>query len=416
MINPPFFTMDDFDFTNKTILLRVDFNSPVDPKTNAILDDSRFKAHLPTIQELFKSKVIVLSHQSRPGKKDFTNLKIHADLLSSLLRKRVKFVPGLFEEPALKEIENSRPGEILMLDNTRFYSEEIVLSDEPPEVLSSTHIVRELSKVSDYFINDAFATAHRPNVTVTGFALTIPNIAGRLMEKEVMGVEKFFSIKDSPKVGIFGGAKADDSIKIIDRMLSENRLNYVLTGGLVGHLFIVASGFDMGEKNMNVLKKEVPNLDDILKKVGNLISKYGDIIKYPTDFIGNDNGKPVYYTMENFRKDIPAMDIGINTIAEYSSIIKNAKGIVLNGPMGVFELEDYSAGTREVFNSVARSSAYKVGGGGHTNAAMEKFNLAHYIDHLSTGGGALISYLAGELMPGIESLKLSKAKFGGDKA
>ncbi len=415
MMDSPFFTMDDFDLTGRTVLLRVDFNSPVDPKNNAILDDTRFKAHIPTIQELYKSKVIILSHQSRPGKKDFTDLRAHAELLSALLRKKVKFIPGLFEEPAIKEIEKSNVGEILMMDNTRFYSEEVVLSDETPEVMSTTHIVKELTKVSDYFINDAFATAHRPNVTVTGFALTLPNLAGRLMEKEVMGVEKFFSIKEEPRIGIFGGAKADDSIRIIDRLLTENKVNMVLTGGLVGHLFLLSAGVDLGDKNMATLKKEVPELDNIMKKVDSLMSRFSDRIKYPIDFVGSDNGKPVYFSLEDFRKDIPALDIGINTIANYSAIIKQAKGIVLNGPMGVFELEDFSTGTREIFNSVARSKGYKVGGGGHTNAAMEKFGLAEFIDHLSTGGGALISYLAGERMPGIESLKLSKEKFGVNK-
>ena len=407
----PFFTLDDFDLKNKTVFLRVDINSPVDPKMNTILDDSRFKAHLETINELRNSKLVILAHQSRPGKKDFTSLKIHSEHLSELIKRKVKFVPGLYEDHVLEEIDNAKTGDVLMLENTRVYSEEVVLADEKMDVLKQTHIIRNLSRHMDFFVNDAFAAAHRPNVTLIGFSEILPNIAGRLMEREITGVERFYSLNKEPKIGVFGGSKADDSLRIIKRMLSEGKLSKILIGGLVGHLFLIAKGVSIGKPNEDVLNRELKNLDQLVSQAADIISKYDDSVEVPVDFTGSDNGRPVYFKLENFRQDIPAVDIGIDTIVSFASTIRKASAIILNGPMGVFELKDFSTGTREVFGAIADSSAYKIAGGGHTNAALDMMGFSHRIDHLSTGGGALISYLAGEEMPAIESLINSKKKF-----
>ncbi|MEM0126983.1 MAG: phosphoglycerate kinase [Thermoplasmatales archaeon] len=411
----PFFTISDFNLAGKTVLLRLDINSPIDPRTGSILDDTRFRAHITTIDSLANSKVVILAHQSRPGKDDFISLKAHASHLSTIIGKKVKFVPGLFEENVLEAIDSSRTGEIIMLENTRFYSEEVVLADENIDVIERTHIVKNLSSHADYFVNDAFAAAHRSNVTLVGFSRLIPNIAGKLMEAEVAGIEKFYSIKEGKRIGIFGGSKADDSIKIIDRMLREGKVDMVATGGLVGHIFLMASGLDMGKKNEEVLKKEVGNYEVSVKKAQEILERYGEKVMMPVDFVGNDNGKPRHYTVSDFRRDIPAMDIGVDTIANYVTAIKESSAIMLNGPMGVFELRDYASGTEEVFMAVARSGGYKVAGGGHTIAALERLGITDRdIQHISTGGGALISFLAGEKMPGIESLTISKKKFGGN--
>ena len=410
----PFFTLSDFDLIGKSVLLRVDINSPIDPKTGNILDDARFRAHQETIDALSKSKVTILAHQSRPGKNDFVSLRAHASHLSNLLKRRVKFLSGVFDDDTLEEIDSADAGDILMLENTRFFSEEVVLAEEKLEVMEKTHIVKSLAKRADYFVNDAFAAAHRSNVTLVGFSEMMPNIAGKLMENEIVGIERFFAVKGKKRVGIFGGAKADDSIKIIDKMLKEGKIDKVLTGGLVGHIFLIAGGMDMGKKNEDVIRKEVGNYDKVLKEAEKLLGSYSELIKTPLDFLGNEDGKVKHYKLNDFRRDIPAMDIGVDTIAEYASLIKSSDSVMLNGPMGVFELEDYAAGTEEIFSSVAKSSGYKVAGGGHTLAALERMGINESdIDHISTGGGALISYLAGEPMPGIESLIVSKKKFGG---
>lgn len=414
MSSLPFFTLNDFDLNGKTVLLRVDINSPLDPSANVILDDSRFRAHLETINFLSRAKVVILAHQSRPGKSDFTSLKVHATHLSNMLRRRVRFVPGLFDESTLDEIDSANHGDILMLENTRFYSEDVVLNGEKMDVLMKTHLVKNLASHSDYFINDAFAAAHRRNTTIVGFSEIIPNLAGKLMEKEVVGINKFLSIKGKMRVGVFGGTKADDTIKIIQRMLNEEKLDKVLTAGLVGHFFLSAKGFDLGERNTDVMKNEVGNYEKTLKDAEGIISKWPDLIYTPIDFLGSENGKARHYKTADFRKDIPAMDIGIDTIASYSSVIKASNAVVLNGPMGVYELPEFEAGTVEIFSSIAKSSGYKIAGGGHTLAALEKIGInGNEIDHISTGGGALVSYLAGEFMPAIDSLINSKKKFGG---
>ncbi|MEM0134997.1 MAG: phosphoglycerate kinase [Thermoplasmatales archaeon] len=414
MSQVPFFTLNDFDLVGKSVLLRVDINSPIDPRTGNILDDARFRAHHETIDALYKSKVIILAHQSRPGKNDFVSLKAHASHLSNLLRRRVKFIGGLFDDRTLEEIDSSEPGDILMLENTRFFSEEVVLAEEKLEVMEKTNIIKNLAGHADYFVNDAFAAAHRSNVTLVGFSEVMPNIAGKLMENEITGIERFFKINGGKRIGIFGGAKADDSIKIIDKMLTEGKIDKIITGGLVGHVFLAAGGVDLGKKNEDILKKEIGSYERIMEEATRLLKTYGDLILTPVDFIGNEDGKVRHYKIDEFRKDIPAMDIGVDTIAEYASIIKDADAIMLNGPMGVFELKDYAAGTEEIFSAVAKSRGYKVAGGGHTLAALEKLGIGERdIDHISTGGGALISYLAGEPMPGIESLVISKKKFGG---
>ncbi|MGC8644673.1 MAG: phosphoglycerate kinase [Thermoplasmata archaeon] len=415
-MNPlPFFTINDFNLTGKTVLLRLDINSPIDPKTGNILDDARFRAHLATIDALSQSKVVILAHQSRPGKDDFVSLKTHSAHLSNLTKRKVRFIPGLFEENVLQEIDSAKPGDILMLENTRFYSEEVVLAEEKMDVIEKTHIVRNLAAHSDFFVNDAFAAAHRSNVTLVGFSRLMPNIAGKLMESEVAGIERFYEIKGSNRVGIFGGSKADDSIKIIGRMLKEDRLDRVVTGGLVGHIFLMAKGADLGKKNEEVLAKEIGDYKTSVNRAREILDKYGEKVMTPVDFIGNENGKPKHYTLADFRKDIPAMDIGVDTIAEYISVIRDSEGIILNGPMGVFELKDFASGTEEIFAAVARSKGYKVAGGGHTLAALERMGITEKeIQHISTGGGALISFLAGEPMPGIESLVTSKKKFGGN--
>jgi phosphoglycerate kinase len=411
----PFFTLNDFDLNGKSVLLRVDINSPIDPATGNILDDARFRAHQETIDALSRSKVTILAHQSRPGKSDFVSLRAHASHLSNILKRRVKFLNGVFDDETLEEIDSADPGDILMLENTRFFSEEVVLAEEKLDVMKKTHIVKNLSDHADYFVNDAFAAAHRSNVTLVGFSEMMPNIAGRLMENEIRGIERFFEMKSKKRIGIFGGVKADDSIKIIGKMLDEAKLDKVLTGGLVGHIFLVADGKDLGKKNEELLRKEVSSYDKHLKEAAKLLEGYRESIMMPLDFIGNEDGKVKHYTIDNFRKDIPAMDIGVDTIASYASIIKGSDAILLNGPMGVYELEAYASGTEEIFSTIAKSKGYKVAGGGHTLAALERMGInGSDIDHISTGGGALISYLAGEPMPGIESLMVSKKKFGGE--
>ncbi len=402
-----YFTMDDFNFRGKVVLVRVDVNSPMDPATSTILDYSRFEAHRQTLAELKDAKVVILAHQSRPGKMDFTSLKAHADVFTKILNRRVKFVPDLFGDYALREIENMKNGDYLLLQNTRFYSEEYCLK----KGFQHTHIVKELSSVADYFINDAFAAAHRAQTSLIGFASKMPMIAGRLMDREIKMLSKFIELKEHPKVAVLGGAKVDDSIKVAKNFLEKDIVDFVLTGGVVASVFLIASGVDVGPGTWDFIKREYENYRELIDLAKNLLDRFPEKIKIPVDVVVNKNGKRKGMPVSMLPSEYPIFDIGLDTATEYESIIREAKGTVLNGPMGVFELSEFFVGTVMVMRGVAESRGFKVAGGGHTIAALEKYGLKNYFDHVSTGGGSLISFLSGERMPVIEALKESYSKF-----
>ncbi|HHE75594.1 MAG TPA: phosphoglycerate kinase [Candidatus Aciduliprofundum boonei] len=402
-----YFTMDDFDFEEKTILVRVDVNSPIDPVSGIILDYSRFEAHRQTLQELRNAKVVILAHQSRPGKRDFLPLRAHSMVFTKILGRRVKFVPDLFCDYALDAINKMKNGEYIMLQNTRFYSEEYCLKNNP----ENTHIVRELSKVADYFINDAFAVAHRKQATVVGFKRSIPMIAGRLMEKELTMLERFLKLKAKSKFAILGGAKVEDSLKVAKSFLEREIVDKILTGGVVALFFLLAEGYELGEGSEEFVKKNYENYQELVSLSKELLGKYRDKIEIPVDVVVNANGKRKGMPLENIPSPYPIYDIGLDTAIRYRNMLKNAKGIIVNGPMGVFELPEFALGTIEVFRGIVSNQSLKIAGGGHTIAALEKLGLSKYFDHISTGGGALITFLSGEEMPGVEALKESYQHF-----
>ncbi len=402
-----YFTMDDFDFKGKTVLVRVDINSPVDPISGAILDYSRFEAHRQTLMELKNSKVIILAHQSRPGKRDFLCMRPHSNVLTKILGKRVKYVPDLFGDIALSEIERMEDGEYIILENTRFYSEEYCLKKD----FESTHIVENLSSVADYFINDAFAAAHRAQTTLVGFKNELPMIAGRLMDREITNLTRFMTADEHPKIAIIGGAKVDDSLKVAESFLSKGIVDKILVGGVVAHFFLMAAGYDLGEGSLNFMKREYEAMDELLNTAKKLLDKYSDLIEIPTDIVINANGRRKGMPVTELPQKEPIYDIGLDTAIKYRSIVRDAKAVVINGPMGVFELPEFAVGTVEVFKGLAECRGFKVAGGGHTIAVLEKLGLSRYIDHISTGGGSLITFLSGGNMPVIDALKHSYRVF-----
>ncbi len=408
-----YFTMDDFDFRGKRVLVRLDLNSPVNTETGEILDTSRFVAHLDTLKRLAQSKVVILAHQSRPGKKDFTTTKNHAIVLSKLLNRNVDYIDGLFESFVIEKIKNMKDGDIIFLENTRFYSEDVVLADEPISVQKKSHIVKKLAPHFDYFINDAFAAVHRPQTTLVGFAEDLPNIAGLLMDREITMLSKFLTDDTRPKMAVLAGAKVDDSIKVAKNFLEKNIVDKIITGGLVSNLFLVAKGVDIGEINRSFLEKELDDYEGSLKLSRELIEKYEDKIEVPIDFAINRDNKRFEISLQEMPTENQIMDIGIETIRKYEDILKNAKAIILNGPMGVYEKDDFAIGTVEIFNYIGNLNCFKVAGGGHTISVIAKLNLNKKYTHISVGGGALINFLSGEPMPVIDALKLSKNKFKG---
>ena len=407
MSGKPFYTLDDFDFQDKRVLLRVDINSPIDPISHEILDDTRMKAIIPSIEDLEGSKLIILAHQSKPGKSDFTTLQKHANKLSEVISRRVKYIDSLFDNKALAAIKDMLSEDILLLENTRFYSEDVALKNETSEIQARSHLVTRLSSVTDYYVCDAFAAAHRSQPTLVGFAETLPAIAGRLMESELLTLSSLLT-KDGGLTAILGGAKVDDSIGVLDYMLENNMLSEALTGGVVGNIFLKAQGYELGEPNEAFIEKEVPEHNKLIENAKKLLEKYPDKISVPNDVSLYDNGQRSGIPVEWLPTELPIYDIGLETTVEYIHKISQAKRIMLNGPMGVFELEEFEFGTKQVLVAMAEAEGFTVVGGGHTAAAVEKYGLKEEMNHVSTGGGALINFLTGKELPVVEALKRSK--------
>ncbi len=402
-----YFTMDDFNFRGRVVLVRLDINSPMDPVSGIILDYSRFEAHRQTLSELRDARVVILAHQSRPGKRDFTPLRAHAEVLTKILNKKVKFVPDLFCDMALEAINSMNNGDYLLLQNTRFYAEEYCLKKD----FEKTYIVRELSSVADYFINDAFAAAHREQTTLVGFKRKIPMVAGRLMEREIKMLTKFMSIDVHPKLAVLGGAKVEDSFKVARNFLEKDVVDNILTGGVVATIFLIAKGYDVGEGTWKFIRKEYENYESLIAQAKELLNKYPDRILVPEDIVVNENGKRKGMPVDMLPSPYPIYDIGLDTAIKYEGMLEKAKAVVLNGPMGVFELPEFAIGTMRVLIGAANGRGFKVAGGGHTVASLERLGLTRNFDHVSTGGGSLITFLSGGRMPVIEALKESYKHF-----
>jgi len=404
-----FLTIDDVNFKNKVALVRVDFNSPIDPETKKVLDDTRIRAHAQTtIKELCEkgAKIVILAHQGRPGDPDFTPLKQHAEILGKILGKPVKYVEDLFGEKAQKAVRGLKSGEILVLENVRTFPDE--QNKGTPEEHAKSEFVQKLAPLGDVFVNDAFAAAHRAHISIVGFTAVLPSVAGGIMEKELKALGKVLEAPEKPCVYILGGAKADDSLDISRYVLKNNIADRILTGGVVGHLFLAAKGLNLGKPNMELLEKR--ELMGLVPGIQELMNVYPRKIETPTDIAIEVEGKRKEMTIERLPTNYPVYDIGAKTVKKYSDIIRGAKSIVISGPVGVFENVEFSLGTREIFKAIVASKAFSLVGGGHTVAAVEKLELADKMSYVSTAGGALIEFLMGKRLAGVVALEKAAAK------
>ena len=399
-----FFTIDDFDVSGKTVLLRVDFNSPMGPN-GQILDDARIKSHVRTINDLKDAKVVLLAHQSRPGKSDFMTTKSHAAILSKYLGKEVRYVDDIFGAYARSCISSMEPGDVILLENVRFFSEESL--ERSVDEHADSYFVQKLLPYIDYFFNDAFAVSHRSHLSVVGFTRDIPCGAGRIMESEIVSLDHGLD-GERPCVYVLGGAKVDDSLNVAKNVLSTGSADLVLFTGVVGNVILAASGYDIGQANLDLIKKM--GYEDYIKKAKSKIEKFGDRVRFPTDVALNVDGKRIEAKIKEMGKSAyPAYDIGIETIANYTSIIESAGTVILNGPAGVSENPDFALGTHEIIRA-ATNAQFSIIGGGHISAEVNRLGMSSQFSHISTGGGACIEYLSGTELPGIAVLRKAYAK------
>ena len=399
-----YLTLDDVQVKDKVVLVRVDFNSEIDPATKKVTSDVRIKAHAEsTIKELAEkgAKTVILAHQGRKGDADYTPLKEHAAILAKILNRPVQYVDDLFGDKAKNAIKALKSGEILVLENVRGWDGET--KKGTPEQHAKTELVQNLAPLADLFVNDAFAAAHRGHVSMVGFTAVLPSAAGRIMERELKSLSRALEKPEKPCVYIMGGAKADDSLEISRYVLGNGVADYVVVGGVTAQLFLAAKGVDLGAGNMAFLAKK--ELMGLVPGIQELMKQFAGKVVVPVDVALDVDGRRKEIDVSALPTDCSIFDIGAKTVADYAKLISEAKSIVVSGPMGVYENKEFNFGTKKVFEAVADSKAFSLVGGGNTIAAMQEYGLTSKVSYISTAGGALIEFLMGKKLPGVVALE-----------
>ena len=384
----------DLEVAGKKVLVRVDFNVPFDDNGN-ISDDTRIRASLDTIKYLLENKaaVILMAHLGRP--KGEVNMKYSlapvAEHLSKLLGQKVAFAPDCVGKEAKAAAKALKAGQVLLLENLRFHKE---------EEKNNLEFAEKLASLADLYINDGFGVSHRAHASVEGVTHFLPAAAGFLLEKEIKFVGRAVTEPLHPFAAIIGGAKVSDKIGVIENLL--DKVDTLLIGGGMANTFLAAQGYKVGKSLVEEDKMELAK-ELLAKAKANKVN-----MLLPTDLVMSEafaaDAKHVTEKIDNLNQEYMALDIGEETRATYAEALKDAKMIVWNGPMGVFEMDAFCKGTEAVAKAVAKSRAVSIVGGGDSVAAIEKLGLANKISHISTGGGASLEYLEGKVLPGVAAL------------
>lgn len=403
-------TIDDMQVQGKTVLLRVDINQPVDKATDTLKDTTRIRACVPTIKELAEkgAKVVLLAHQGSDIEyQNFYTTRPHSKVISELLGFPVKFVEDVFGPTALAMVKELTNGEVLLLDNVRFVSEEQTLFEMKLQLSrvdqAKTLLVRKLAPLADLYICDAFAAAHRDQPSLCGFEQVLPSAMGRLFEKEYCVISELMESPARPCVFILGGAKISDAFLMMGSVLQKGAADSILTGGLVSQICLWASGVDIGEATREFIR--IKNYEEYVEVAAEVLAKHADKIVLPSDLSFVVDGVRKTAKVDALPNDHSLIDIGEETAAHYQALIRSAKTAFANGPMGVFEQAPSEHGTRAVWEALGDTPAYTVIGGGDSITAAKKYGVTNKIDYICTGGGALIRFLTGEELPVVKALR-----------
>lgn len=404
-----FYTLSDFNFKEKKVLLRVDINCPLETDELKILNDARIRRVVPTVRELIgkQAKLVIIAHQGRKGQWDFISLDQHAERLHKNLNYPVKYVNDVLGEKAKEAILSLNPGEVLLLGNVRDVDSESIETDMDTQ--SDSDIVNALAPMFDYFVCDAFGAAHRSQSSLVGFQSRLPSASGRLMMKELFALSAIFDEPRRPSVFILGGAKFEDISSMVDYVLSAQTADTVILTGAVGNAFLYARGVDIGEASKKILENQLT--EENLRMAKEVLKTYGQRILLPVDVAVRRNGKRVSVNVGDMPTEEPALDIGDDSAEKFRKVIESSRTSFMSGPAGKIEEEDFAVGTHILMKAMIDSKGQSVIGGGHTGAAAEQFNLSDSFAYTSTGGGALESFLMGRPLPVVEALKHSKKKF-----
>ncbi len=384
-------TLSDIDISGKKVLIRIDFNVPLDEHQN-ITDNTRIKAALPTINYLLENNaaIILMSHLGRPkGElKSTFSLEPVAKRLKEIIGKKVYFVHDCIGDEVKQAAKNLKPGEILLLENTRFH---------PEEKKNDPEFAKELASIADVFVNDAFGTAHRAHASNVGVAEYLPSVVGFLIEKEIEFLDKALLNPEKPYTAILGGVKVSDKIDLIEQLLEK--ADSILVGGAMMYTFLRAQGYSTGKSLVE--EDKIPAALEIMEKA----KEKGVNLYLPEDTVVakeiKEGAEFHSVPVDAIPNDMIGLDIGILTVRKYTEIIKPSKTVIWNGPMGMFEIGSFSHGTKGIARAVAACSGITIIGGGDSAAAIEKFGFADKVSHISTGGGASLEYLSGKKLPGI---------------
>jgi phosphoglycerate kinase len=413
MAKRDYLTLDDFDYRGKTVLLRLDINSPIDSKTKKITNENRIVQSLPTIEALVNkgAKLVIIAHQG--DTLDYQNLiplAEHAEKLSQKLGQEVQFIDDVAGPAARGKIKRLREGEILLLDNLRYLTEEASTFEDAikltPKEMGKTYLVRNLAPLFDYYVNDAFAAAHRNAPSLVAFQELLPSAAGILYDKEVTTLTTILENPRRPCVFLLGGAKISDAFSMMKKVLSEGSADYVLTSGVTGQVMHLALGKKLGSASEKFITDR--GLDKFVAPAKEYLKSYPDKLRIPLDFGIDDGGRRQEITAEELPSQGLIIDIGPKTVAEYGKILKKAGTIFVNGPAGIYEQEIGAYGTRALWQIIGDAGGYSVIGGGDTVASLSRLGDLSKIDHVCTGGGALIRFLSGIKLPLVEAMKRSR--------
>lgn len=409
-------TLDDYELKGKTILCRVDMNQPVDREKNELKSINRITACAPTIKEMAEkgAKVVLMAHQGSDIEyKNFYTTEPHARVLGKLLRQEVKFIDDVCGPAARAAIAALKEGEVLLLDNVRFVSEEQTLFELKlnlsHEEQAKTLMVRTLAPLGDLYVCDAFAAAHRDQPSLCGFEQVMPSAMGRLFEEEYCAVSQVMENPKRPCVFVLGGAKISDAFMMMETVLGRGIADKVLTGGLVANILLAAAGEEIGEGSMDFIVKS--NYADWIEKAKPLYEKYKDNIVLPCDLAYVENGERKEASVGSIPAHAGLVDIGHKAAEEYQQIILSAKTVCVNGPLGIFEQELTEYGTKMVWDALAKTEGYTLIGGGDSVTATEKYNLKDEMSYICTAGGALIRFLSGEELPVVKALRHAAETF-----
>ena len=390
-------TIRDIELKGKRVLIRCDFNVPLDSNQN-ITDDTRIRAALPTLEYLVTqgAKVVVMSHLGRPKGKAAAEFSLApvAVRLAELLGKQVEFADSdvVVDDSVKEKVAALKDGDVLLLQNVRFRKEE---TDNEPG------FAKELASLGDVFVQEAFGTAHRAHASTAGVADYLPCVSGFLIEKEVKFLGSALHNPQRPFVAIMGGAKVGDKIKVIENLLSK--VDTLIIGGGMTYTFYKAMGLEIGTSILDADNIDLAKM--LLEKATSLNVK----LLLPVDIVCADefsnDAKYQTYSRDQIPSDMMGLDIGEETVKLYSEEIAKAKTVVWNGPMGVFEMENFAKGTKAIAEALATSDATTIIGGGDSAAAVEQFGLADKMSHISTGGGASLEFLEGKILPGISIIE-----------